>query len=308
MRCLFGIDGGGTTTRLRIADLSNTTLWEGSGEGINPNSVSAEVRHARLVRLFNEARAATGVGRGDLAAGCLGVAGVDRPGEKAELEAFLRHRLGVQCPLLVTTDADVALVGGLRNLEGLILVAGTGSIAIARLRDGRRGRAGGYGHFLSDEGSAFFIGFQAIRRTLRAREGRDEPTTMLDALLARFGLLDAAAFVPLIYQRFDKAAVAAAAGLVESFRAAGDPLAVSIFDEAARELSRLVSSAYSPLAAEMDNHQLVLWGGLLENNAWLRSAVSGTLHEDHPRIEVREPVESATFGACMLAARLAGGE
>jgi N-acetylglucosamine kinase-like BadF-type ATPase len=307
MRCVFGVDGGGTSTRLRIADGRDVdaTLWEGGGEGINPNSVPVETREERLLGLMREGFAAAGIGPGDIVAGCLGVAGVDRPAEKADIEAFLRGRLGLQCPLLVTTDADVALVGGLRNPEGVILVAGTGSIAIGRLRDGTRVRAGGWGHFLSDEGSAFSIGFQAIRRALRSREGRDEPTVMLDALVRRFGLSDPDQFVPLIYQRFDKAAVAAAAELVESFRAAGDPLAVSIFAEAARELCLLVSSVYRRIEDRMANRALVLRGGLLENTEWLRSALRVRFHADHPELSLKDPVGSPTLGACMLAAGLA---
>ncbi len=307
MRCLFGVDGGGTTTRLRIADAAapENVLGETAGEGINPNSVPAEAREERLVRLLERGLDAAGVRPADLAAGCLGVAGMDRPAEKAEVERLLRGRLGLGCPLLLTTDADVALVGGLRSVEGMILVAGTGSIAIARLADGTRVRAGGYGHFLSDEGSAFFIGFQAIRRAMRAREGRDEPTDMLDALVDAFHLGDPDQFVPLIYQRFDKAAIAAVTGLVESYRAAGDPLAVSIFDDATRELAGLVSSVYRRVAPVMRHRALVLWGGLLEHNAWLRGGVTGAVAEAHPEVSVQEPLESATFGACMLAAELA---
>ncbi len=306
MRCVFGVDGGGTSTRLRIADLSNALLWEGTGKGINPNSVSSGARTERLVGLLREGLAAIGIGPGDVAAGCIGVAGADRPSERAELERLLRQDLAMRCPLLVTTDADVALVGGLRNFEGMILVAGTGSIAIARLRDGTRVRAGGYGHFLSDEGSAFFVGFQAIRRAMRSREGRDEPTGMLDTLAAHFGLTDPAQFVPLVYQHFDKAAIAAAAPLVESFRAAGDPLAVSVFNEAVRELCRLVSSVYRRVEDRIVNRALIQRGGLLENNQWVHAAVTERLRADHPQLSLRDPTESATFGACMLAAQLVG--
>ncbi|MGA2976059.1 MAG: BadF/BadG/BcrA/BcrD ATPase family protein [Spirochaetia bacterium] len=306
MRCVFGVDGGGTSTRLRIADISNALLWEGSGKGINPNSVPRRVREQRLLGLFREGLAAVGIGPGDIVAGCMGVAGADRPTERVELEGYLRKNLGARCPLLVTTDADVALVGGLRSTEGMILVAGTGSIAIARLHDGTRVRAGGYGHFLSDEGSAFFIGFQAIRRALRSQEGRDEPTGMLNALASYFNITDTGQFVPLVYQHFDKAAIAAAATVVESFRAAGDPLAVSIFNEAARELRLLVSSVYRRVEDRINNRALLLQGGLLENDQWLRSAVTESLRADHSELIFRDPVESATFGACMLAAQMAG--
>ncbi len=305
MRCVFGLDGGGTTTRLRIADLEGGALWEGTGEGVNPNSVPADVWADRLLSLMREGMAAAGAGPQELAAGCLGVAGTERPSEKADLERVLREGLDLRCPLLITTDADAALVGALQSREGMILVCGTGSIAIARLADGTRIRAGGYGHFLGDEGSAFAIGFQAIRRSLRSKDGRDERTEMLAALVRHFGLADADLFVPMVYQRFDKAAIAACAFLVERFRTMGDPLAVSIFEEAARELAGLVTSVYRPVRERMAHRALVFQGGLIENNEWLRSAVAARVKEEHPEISVTLPLESAAFGACMLAAGLA---
>lgn len=307
MRCVFGVDGGGTTTRLRIEHLGGGLLWEGTREGINPNSVAPRMWAGRLLSLLKEGMAEVGAGPDDLAAGCLGVAGVDRPNEKAEFERLLREELELRCPLLVAADADTALVGGLKSTEGMILVGGTGSIAVGRLADGTRVRAGGYGHFLGDEGSAFSIGFQAIRRSLRSREGRDERTGMLDSLVKHFGLEEPGMFVPLVYQRFDKAAIAALASLVEGFRAGGDPLAVSIYEEAARELAMLVSSVYGKIRDRMKYRAVVLQGGLIENNRWLHAAVAARLAREHPEVAVREPAESAAFGACMLAAGLARG-
>ena len=302
----LALTGGGTTTRIRFSDLSGAALWEGSGAGINPNSVPADQRTERLLALVGEGLAAMGAAPREVAAGCLGVAGEDRPAEKAELETVLRQRLLLGCPLLVTTDADVALVGAHANPEGMILVCGTGSISIGRLADGTRVRAGGYGHFLSDEGSAFAIGFQAICRSLRSMEGRDESTAMLAALMERFSLSEPGLFVPMIYQRFDKAEIAACAGLVESFRAAADPLAEAIYHDAVQGLSQLVTSVYRRIEVRMTRRALVFQGGLIENNAWLRENVTARLSVLHPDIEVRIPVESAAYGACMLAAGLAG--
>jgi len=304
---VFGLDGGGSTSRLRIADGENRALWEGSGGGVNPNAVAPDRLAGRLEALFAEAYRATGLGPGDFSAGCLGVAGADRPGERAELEALLRSHMGLSCPLVLASDPDIALVGGLRRLEGYLLVAGTGSIAIARLADGTRFRAGGLGHFLGDEGSAFFVGFQAIRRALRSAEGRDLPTAMLDPLVERFELEDASQFVPFVYRSFDKARIARAADLVEGFRAEGDALAVSIMDEARDELVALVASARARAAGRLRESAIVLWGGLFEHCAWLRAEVERGIGASFPEIEVRRPLESAAYGACMLALEAAGG-
>jgi len=298
---LFGIDGGGTATRLRIADGENRALWEGKGEGINPNAVAPAIIAERLGSLFGDAFRETGFHANDFASGCLGVAGAERGPEHAELEDILRGALGFSCPLLLTSDPDIALVGGLKRLEGYLLIAGTGSIAICRLADGTRFRAGGLGHFLSDEGSAFFIGFQAIRRSLRSAEGRDLPTAMLDPLMERFRLDDASEFVPLIYRRFDKALIAGAADIVESRRAAGDPLAVAIMDLARDELAGLVSSVHGRVQDRIADPSILLSGGLFDHNPWLRGSVLDSLKLQCPDLKPVEPAESASYGACMLA-------
>ena len=303
MQMIFGIDGGGTSTRLRFADRDNRQLWEGRGEGINPNAVQPALIAERLESLFNEAFGATGLSPRDFVAGCLGVAGADRYPEQIELGNILRGRLGFTCPLDITSDPDIALVGGLKRLEGYLLIAGTGSIAIARLADGTRFRAGGLGHFLGDEGSAFFIGFQAISRALRSVEGRDLPTAMLDPLVQKFNLNDPSEFVPFVYRRFDKARIAGAADLVESFRAAGDALALSIMDKARDELTGLVTSVHAQAQGRIANPAILLSGGLFEHNVWLREAVLRNLAAACPDLAPVEPTESAAYGACMLALR-----
>ena len=306
-RILFGIDGGGTTTRLRVTDGDLGALWEGKGEGINPNAVPPATIAERLDSLFGEAFRAMGFSTSDFAAGCLGVAGAEREPERAELESIMRGRLGFSCKLHITSDPEIALVGGLKRLEGYLLIAGTGSIAICRLADGGRFRAGGLGHYLSDEGSAFFISFQAIRRALRSAEGRDIPTAMLDSLMERFKLKDPSEFVPLVYRNFDKARVAGAADIVERFRAAGDALAVSIMDEAVHELIGLLDSVRAKADGRIAEPSLLLSGGLFEHNAWLRETLLAKLHISCPELRPTRPLESAAYGACMLAQRLLEG-
>jgi N-acetylglucosamine kinase-like BadF-type ATPase len=96
-------------------------------------------------------------------------------------------------------DAEPALAGALADVEGFLLIAGTGSIAFARSSAGERARSGGWGHFLGDEGSAFWIAFEAIKRGIRSSEGRDRPSRLLDAATKHFGLDNAQALIPLTY-------------------------------------------------------------------------------------------------------------
>lgn len=306
---IFGLDGGGTSVRLRIADGDNRTVLERGGPGVNPNASGLETVGRRLQELFLGAFAELGLDAEaapkSFAAGCVAAAGTDRPEERSFFEGVLRDGLGFRCPLAFVSDSEAALVGGHGKPEGIILVAGTGSIALARLADGRRIRAGGFGHFLSDEGSAFFIAFQALRRGLRSLEGRDLPTTFMQALLDLYGLASVQDIVPFVYRRFDKAFIASGASLVAEFRDKGDELAADIYREAKTELASLVESVVARSGTDLGCRDTVLWGGLFEHDPWLRENVADELRRNIPGIEIRAALHSAAYGACLLAAERA---
>jgi len=305
---VFGIDGGGSSTRLRVADRNNRTLLELSGPGINPNAVTAPEVVLRLERLLSAALATLGAREGSgpvpadrFAAGCVAAAGMDRPPEQAEFETILRDHLGFRCPLVLVSDPVAALVGGLDAAEGLILIAGTGSIALARLADGTRFRSGGYGHLLGDEGSAFFVAFQALRRGIRSLEGRDLPTACTADLFRQLGIDSAQDAIPLVYRRFDKAFIARAATLVAGYRDQGDPLAMDIYRETVAELVALVAAVLRAVGDALRNRDLLLWGGLFDHDPWLVAAVMDELKRRFPELHVQRAVHDAAYGACRLA-------
>ncbi|MFQ3620304.1 MAG: hypothetical protein SNJ78_05080, partial [Spirochaetales bacterium] len=137
---LFGLDGGGTGSRLRIADLNNTELARVEGEGINPQAVGYAKALERIRELFHLGlqTASTRIGESiqihDITAGCFAVAGAGISTAARELEKQVQKEMGFACPLLFVPDAEAALVGGLKKLEGIILVAGTGSVGRAIVR------------------------------------------------------------------------------------------------------------------------------------------------------------------------------
>nr|WP_231971934.1 N-acetylmuramic acid 6-phosphate etherase [Mycobacterium sp. E3251] len=138
----------------------------------------------------------------------------------------------------VTSDAVTAHAGALNGQPGVVLIAGTGVVALAIDADGRWRRADGWGPWLGDEGGGAWIGAAGLRAALRAHDGRGPSTMLLDAARARFGapqtwpaqLTDAAAlasFAPdVLAAQGDAAALAivgaAAEALAATARAAGD--------------------------------------------------------------------------------------
>jgi N-acetylglucosamine kinase-like BadF-type ATPase len=96
-------------------------------------------------------------------------------------------RLGLG-QVLVLTDAEVAFASATSASDGTVLIAGTGSIA-GRIRKRRLvSTVGGYGWLLGDEGSAFWLGREAVRATLDALAVEGELGALATSVLAEAGI------------------------------------------------------------------------------------------------------------------------
>lgn len=300
---ILGIDGGGTNARVRVESADGRELYRGRGAGTNPNAGGFDRAVAAIRGLVLGALDLAGLDAGSCAAAYLGGAGVDRPAEREAMTAVLAGLLpGARVD--AGNDAEAALAGALRSPEGYLLIAGTGSIALARSRDDGRCRAGGWGHWLGDEGSAFWLAFEGLKAGIRAHEGRAPATALGEAALEFFGLSGYEGLVGLVYAGFDKAAIARFAVAVEEARALGDPVAVALFDEAACELAALASSVYLRFGGRIAERRIALYGGLMDNNIYLRTALVSRLRACRPELEPVAPVGSAEEGACILARSL----
>lgn len=298
----FGIDGGGTRSRLALFEVEGIkTLYQGEGGPTNPHSLGMQAAIDNVVSLLQTGCAALGITLGQLACGCVASAGLGREGEQQAFRLALMEQLS--CPLFITNDGEALLTGNLQSLSGYALIAGTGSLALGRDDAGRLVRAGGLGHMLGDEGAAVWLGWQAVNRTLKSIEGRDLETGMLPVLLQHFDLADASGFVDVFHQHFDKSKVAACAPLVLAAAKAQDALAVDIVQQAAQALFCLVNSVYKQLP--MSPARLALAGGLMEGDNLLRQQLMGMLKSFLPQMHVQFAAPGdATRGACLLAAHL----
>ncbi len=304
---IFGIDGGGTNARLRVEDLGGRQLFYGEGGSTNIRSNPREQVLVNLAGLFSRAYDEAGLDPSGCLAGFAGSAGVDRPADRAGFADLVRQALAapsVTARIEVGNDAEPALAGAIGDVEGILLIAGTGSIAYGRTRGGADARAGGWGHLLGDEGSAFWIAFEALKRGMRSKEGRDLESGLLAAGLGFFGLALPGDLVPFVYDGIDKTNIARFARVVGTLRDHGDPLAIDIFRQAAHELAALVFSVDSRVGSQLIKKRLALRGGLIEGDAVLRSAVTAELEGRMEGLEIINPIADGAAGACLIARSL----
>ena len=279
MRHVLGIDAGGTKTVGLLADETGRVLAEARAGGANLQTHGEleveKVFHDIIERLSPQER---------IDALGLGIAGVDRPRDEAVVRGILR-RLGHRESVRVVNDAMIALVAGAPERFGIVILAGTGSIAYGVDREGRSARAGGYGSLLADEGSGYWLGHEALRAVVRASDGRGPETQIVELVLRSLAIDSVAELVPLVYEKaMPQHQIAALASLVLKASANGDAVATRILSDAAAELALAARSVARQLGFGKDAFPLVLAGGVLKASPTLPSLIEARLEMPGARL------------------------
>ena len=300
---VLGIDAGGTRTVCLLADGTGRIVSEARGPGANLQAIG-EIEVERV--LHSIIREAIGNRTEPPAAICLGMAGVDRPHD-SEIVRTILTRVGHGARVLVVNDALVALEAGVPDAPGIVVIAGTGSIAYGRDAANRAARAGGWGYVLGDEGSGYWLGRQALRGVWRAADGRGPGTMLTARVLAHFHVNQPQDLVREIY--YGGTRPAAIASLARAVQAAADddedPLAIHIIDVGAAELAGAALSVATRLGQR--DSPVILAGGTLLNVTRLREGVMRRLHATLPLAPVRALDVEPAVGAVRLALAAAQG-
>jgi N-acetylglucosamine kinase-like BadF-type ATPase len=302
---VLGIDAGGTKTVCLPADRDGNIVASARGGGANLQAHGELEVEKVLHRVMD-----TAIGDRDIrpAAICLGIAGVDRP-QDAEAVRGIMRRIGSKAHTLVVNDALIALVAGAGDRPGIVIIAGTGSIAYGRDSEGRAARAGGWGYLLGDEGSGFWIGRRALSAVVRAADGRGPATDLTGRVMSRLRLARPSDLIRETYYRdLKRGSIAGLADVVEEARAAGDAVASDILTQAARELTAAAASVVNRLGMRGDVFPTILAGGIFKAVPSLAADVMRLLSEVAPRSQARLlDVEPATGAVHLALAEARGG-
>ncbi|HEY7481629.1 MAG TPA: BadF/BadG/BcrA/BcrD ATPase family protein [Gemmatimonadales bacterium] len=295
MPTFVGADVGGSKTAVGVSQGGDVLVRaDGPGAAVRPGRALASAGMiAEVVR-----RALAGMGRlsGDVL--LVGAAGAGRDPERSELAKALRAE-NLAERVVVTTDIELALAGAFEQGPGIVVSAGTGSIAVGRDANSAHHRIGGYGWQMGDEGSGYAIGRAAMGAVSRAHDGRSPRTALSDRVLAATRSPDFDALVRWAASA-SPSELASLAPHVLEIAAQGDPLAQGIADYAARELSQL-AICLLPLLKASPPIGVALTGGLLAQDRPLRRSVLARLSEEAALRPIDTPVD-AVVGALRLAA------
>ena len=298
----LGIDGGQSSTVAVIGNENGRVI--GTGKSGPCNHVGAPERRAKFFSAVGESvrRAAAEASIPTdtrFNAVCAGFSG-----GAADKDALTRELITAEL-YLITHDAHIALAGASGGGPGIVVIAGTGSIAYGRNGAGKTARAGGWGYIFGDEGSAFDLVRQATRAALRHQEGWGPPTMLIEALLSATRANSANQMLHAFYTaEWPRERVAALAHVIDEAALAGDSVATDIVTGAAQALGSIAAAVRHGLFEEGQSVQLYPLGGVFESKA-LRERFK-LLVGLSDGVTVADPLHDAARGALLEAYRIAG--
>jgi len=295
-----GVDTGGSKTRVLVAGATGEVLAQVTGAGGAMRPGDAESCAAIVATTVRTALETAGCGESLARVLCVGASGVGREAERMALyQALSVHALAQE--LIVETDAAIALAEAFGDRAGILLIAGTGSIAVGRGPAGVLGRAGGWGPVMGDEGSGSWITRRALSAVAAAADGREPDTGLTGAILTAAQVNAPEELIPWTAAA-DREALASLAPSVLAAAAQGDGRASAIVDVAAEELVlHVVALARRLFVDERAAFEVACTGGLMGRSSLLRKRVERRLKGAVPGATVRAGEVDPAHGALRLA-------
>ncbi len=303
---VIGLDGGGTKTEAVVMDERMRIIGRGRGGPSNLHSTDMSTVRTSLADAMQMAAKEAGVNPLHAAAVTWALAGAGRTEEKQYL-SMLQAEMLPGVPGQVVTDAQAALMGGIGQHFGIVLISGTGMNVYGEKGKDLSARAGGWGYML-DEGSGYSIALEGIRAAVRGADGSDLPTRLTLGLVKAIGLKDASQFVNWLYEP-DRSAteIASLAPIVLKIAEEGDIMATGIVMRSADALAAHVDAVAHRLGYS-HAFPLVVSGSLVEKERFFRNVVFQAVLTRTPGAQPRLPYYDAAVGAGLLALESLGYE
>jgi len=291
----LGIDGGGTKTRCIVGDESSQ-LGAGSASSCRVQKVGEACARDSLSAAIHEACVQAGVSPRQIAWTCGGITGAARP----EIAGVMRDLIGSVAggAVEVVGDIEIAYQDAFGDSAGVIVIAGTGAIVFGRNDAGATARCSGWGPAVSDEGSGYWIGAEAVRAALHAQD-RGENPRLLNELIAGFGAQNFEDFIVLV-NATPPPDFSTLFPVVISEAENDDPIARNLLSRAGRELARAAEIVIKKLF-DGERCSVAAHGGVFSNSEIIRKNFAEELRTRAPRSILLDRTVDPARGALQLA-------
>lgn len=306
---ILGIDCGGSSTEALLTTQEGRVLGYGQGGPANytVNGTSGVVQS--VLTAVRGSLEQSGLQlenlhqRGVVLA--LGVSGAGRSAEQVQIRRALESEGFAQ--VVVAHDAVIALLGALSGADGVVVIAGTGSVAYG-VNGGRSHRVGGWGYLLGDEGGAVWIALKALQQVMWGYDGRlTEDETLLQAAKVYFGIGEPMELIPLIYKTpLDRGLIAGFSTVIGKLAQEGHAAAQEILVDAGRQLGRLAVAALQELGLAEAKGRVGACGGVFSAGQWVLEPMAEEIRRAAPDQTLTLADFKPAAGAVFLAARHLG--
>lgn len=293
-----GADGGGTKTMVQVMSVTGASLGRRELGSLNVNGQTLEQIRQTLGALVDVLKNTQG-GLDACAALCIATAGVSNPKAREIILTCLKQ-LGYSGTVLLAGDQEAALQGAMGKAQGIVLIAGTGSICYGKNETGDSARAGGWGYLIDDYGGAYAIGLDILQAIVRAYDGRSEQTCLTQLVFEHLKIQSIPELMGFLYApKTGKQDIAGLAPFITQGIMQADWQSGQIVLRAAKELAALVVPVAKTL--NMQKGQVALSGSVLSKNQAIANATKQLIHQSLPHFEVITPMQDAAVGAAQMA-------
>lgn len=297
----LGIDGGATKTAGVLCDPQGRVVSQATGKASNYHVVGLDAMQAHISQVIDDLLAQAEASKTDVAAWGIGLAGVDRAADRERVLPLLQE-LGVTDLITLTNDGMAALIGATAGEPGIVVIAGTGSIAFGLNAAGESCRVGGWGYLLGDEGSAYDIGRKGLVAALWAYDKRGPDTALIDCATRHFQLTAIPDLIQRVYiPKISATDIADFAREVARCAEDGDQVAREILIGAGQVLAQSALTIHERLDMGNGVIPVAMAGSVLAHNEIVQDAFKVKLAANVPAAEAIYPRREAAVGAALVA-------
>ncbi|MEM2912928.1 MAG: BadF/BadG/BcrA/BcrD ATPase family protein [Candidatus Bathyarchaeia archaeon] len=296
---VLGVDGGATKTVCAISDENFQVLGVGISGPCNYNVVGIEKARKNVRSAVKHAFSDLDLKDRIAEIGCFGIGGLTT---ERDYEVISNQIVPSDASKrrIIVNDVVIAFYAVTCGSPGIVVVAGTGSIAYGLNSRGESAFSSGWGWLMGDEGSAFDIARQALIAAAKAYDGRGERTVLVEMFKETFKVEDFKDVVPKIYHEVTSTGIASLSKVVFSAAEEGDKVAIKILKNAGRELGRSVISIARKLFMESEPIIVGASGGVFIASDIVWFSLKKYVRSYLPNALFTSPVKHPVMGALIM--------
>lgn len=304
-KLILGVDSGSTKTICAIANEKGKVLGLGSAGSSSHYATSVEEAKENFRVAVRKAIASARLNNVVFDVGCFGMTGLDTKSDYERIPSFITS-LNIAKKCVIVIDAVIAHYAITNGEPGIVVIAGTGSIAYGVNGRGEVAQSSGREWLVSDEGSAYDIAKKGLTAIIRAYDGRGTNTLLTEMFKKQFGVSTFGGILQKIYEDTRKSTIATLAPVITSAARRGDVVASNILKEAGKELGLAAVAVAKRLNMEKERITVGCIGGVFKAGKFILKPFKKTVKIHLPKAIFKPPLHDATIGAIILGLKEGG--